>query len=380
MPQPVLFVDRDGTLALEPADQQLDSPEKLVFYPGVMRALGRIRRETDYRLVMVTNQDGLGTASFPDETFWPTHELLLRTLAGEGIAFDEVFIDTTFAAEGAPTRKPGTGLLGDYLAPGAYDLAASFVVGDRLTDMALARNLGCGGILVGATGLGDDELDAGEGEGDLDGVIALRTDSWDEIHAFLRRRNRRAERHRVTKETDIRVALDLEGHGAGRVDTGLKFLDHMLDQIARHGAIDLDVTARGDLEVDEHHTVEDTAIALGEALRAALGDKRGLARYGFALPMDDSEAHVSVDFGGRPWLVWEAEFRRERVGDVPTELFPHFFKSLSDAARCNLRVRAVGDNEHHKIEAIFKAFARAVRMAVRVDVADEGLPTTKGVV
>lgn len=379
MAQSVLFVDRDGTLALEPHDQQLDSPEKLVFYPGVMRALGRICRETDYRLVMVTNQDGLGTASFPEHTFWPTHELMLRTLAGEGIRFDEVFIDTTFARERAATRKPNTGLLTDYLVPGVYDLAGSFVIGDRLTDMALAQNLGCGGILIGASGLGDEELTSATESG-LDEVIALRTDAWDEIHAFLRRRDRRTERRRTTKETDIHVAVDLEGHGAGRIDTGLKFFDHMLDQIARHGAIDLDVTARGDLEVDEHHTVEDTAITLGEAFAAALGDKRGLARYGFSLPMDDCEAHVSVDFGGRPWLVWEAAFNRERVGDVPTELFHHFFRSFSDAARCNLNVRATGENEHHKIEAIFKAFARAVRMAVRVDVADEGLPTTKGVV
>ena len=377
MAQPVLFVDRDGTLALEPPDQQLDAPEKLVFYPGVMRALGRICRELDFRLVMVTNQDGLGTASFPERTFWPTHELMLRTLAGEGIRFDEVFIDTTFAREGAATRKPNTGLLTDYLVPGAYDLAGSYVIGDRLTDMALAQNLGCHGILIGASGLGDEELSSSR---DLDDVIALRTVDWDDVHAFLRKRRRRTERRRTTKETDIRVALDLEGDGAAAIDTGLKFFDHMLEQIARHGAIDLEIEARGDLEVDEHHTVEDTAITLGEAFAAALGDKRGLARYGFALPMDDCEAHVSVDFGGRPWLVWEADFGRERVGDVPTELFHHFFKSFSDAARCNLNVRATGANEHHKIEAIFKAFARAVRMGVGVDLGGEGLPTTKGVV
>ena len=383
--QPVLFLDRDGTLALEPADEQLDDPAKLTFYPGVFRYLGRVARETPYRLVMVTNQDGLGTDAFPEETFWPTHELLLRAFAGEGVAFDEVLIDRTFAADGATTRKPHTGLLTRYLegAGTEFDLAGSFVIGDRLTDMQLAANLGCRGILIGYRGLGDGEVaSAGEDREGAAGTlpIALRTDDWAEVHAFLRKQTRRTRHRRTTKETDVRVALDLAGEGRAEVSTGLHFLDHMLDQIARHGGVDLEVEARGDLHVDEHHTVEDVAITLGEAFAQALGDKRGLARYGFALPMDDAEAQVAVDFGGRPWLVWDAEFRRERVGDVPTEMFEHFFKSFADAARCNLNVRAAGRNEHHKIEAIFKAFARAVRMATRVDLADEGLPTTKGVV
>ena len=370
----VLFLDRDGTLALEPADQQLDSPAKLTFYPEALRYLGRVARETDYRFVMVTNQDGLGTDAFPEETFWPTHELLLRTFAGEGVTFDDVVIDRTFAREGALTRKPHTGLLTAYL-DGDYDLAASFVVGDRLTDMKLAGNLGARGILIGAQGLGDGELD------DVtDLPIALRTDHWRDVHAFLRQQARHTTHHRKTNETDVLVSVDLHGEGRADIHTGLHFFDHMLEQIARHGGIDLAITARGDLHIDEHHTVEDTGLALGEAFAKTLGDKRGLMRYGFALPMDDAEAQVSIDFGGRPWLVWDAAFRRERVGDVPTEMFPHFFKSFSDAARCNLNVRCRGDNEHHKIEAIFKAFARAIRMATRVDLGDEGLPTTKGVV
>lgn len=379
MATPVLFVDRDGTLALEPPDQQLDAPAKLTFYPGVMRYLGRVARETPYRLVMVTNQDGLGTASFPEDTFWPTHKLMLRTLAGEGVRFAEVLIDATLPADEAPTRKPRTGLVDHYRDDPGVDLGASFVIGDRLTDMQLAANLGCRGILVGASGLGDGEL-AASAKTDLADVIALATDDWADVHAFLRKQTRGVSHRRTTGETDIRVRLDLDGEGRADVNTGLRFFDHMLDQIARHGGVDLEVAATGDLDVDEHHTVEDTAITLGEAFAKALGDKRGLARYGFALPMDDAEAQVSVDFGGRPWLVWDATFGRERVGDVPTEMFRHFFKSFSDAARCNLNVRAAGANAHHKIEAIFKAFARAVRMAVRVEIGDEGLPTTKGVV
>lgn len=392
--QKLLFLDRDGTLALEPADQQLDSPTKLRFYPEVFRYLGRVARECDYRLVMVTNQDGLGTDAFPEDSFWPTHELLLRAFESEGVRFEEVVIDRTFAREGTLTRKPHTGLLTHYLegAGGEYDLANSFVIGDRLTDMQLASNLGCGGILIGYGELGDGEVgklereklesdgrDARAGTGDR-GVIALRTDHWREVHAFLRKQNRRTTHHRKTNETDILVSLDLHGEGRADVSTGLHFFDHMLDQIARHGGIDLAITARGDLHIDEHHTIEDTGLALGEAFAKTLGDKRGLMRYGFALPMDDAEAQVGIDFGGRPWLVWDAEFRREKVGDVPTEMFSHFFKSFSDACKCNLNVRCEGQNEHHKIEAIFKAFARAIRMAVRVDLEDEGLPTTKGVV
>ena len=370
----VLFIDRDGTLAHEPADQQLDCPTKLIFYPEVFRYLGRIARECDYRLVLVTNQDGLGTDSFPEDTFWPTQELVLRAFAGEGVHFDEVIIDRTFAHEGALTRKPHTGLLTHYLT-GDFDLANSFVIGDRLTDMQLAQNLGARGILIGYQGLGDGEAAARAGL-----PIALDTQHWREIHAFLRKQARHTVHHRKTNETDIRVSLDLQGEGRANISTGLHFFDHMLDQIARHGGIDLEIAARGDLHIDEHHTVEDTGLALGEAFAKTLGDKRGLMRYGFALPMDDAEAQVSVDFGGRPWIVWDAEFRRERVGDLPTEMVFHFFKSFSDAAKCNLNVRCTGDNEHHKIEAIFKAFARAIRMALRVDLEDEGLPTTKGVV
>jgi len=374
MPRPILFIDRDGTLALEPDDQQLDAPEKLVFYPEVFRYLGRIARETDYQLVLVTNQDGLGTDSFPENTFWPTHELLMRTFSGEGIEFDEVIIDRTFARDNQPTRKPGTALLTHYL-EGEYDLESSFVIGDRLTDIQLAKNLGAQGILIGYQGLGDAEAEARAGL-----PIALDTQHWREIHAFLRKQNRATQHRRTTKETDIEISLDLSGEGRGNISTGLHFFDHMLDQIARHGGVDLDITAEGDLHIDEHHTIEDTGLALGEAFAKTLGDKRGLMRYGFALPMDDAEAHVSIDFGGRPWLVWDAHFSREKVGDVPTEMFSHFFKSFSDAARCNLNVRCTGDNEHHKIESIFKAFARAVRMAVQVDLEDEGLPTTKGIV
>ncbi|MFK8055273.1 MAG: bifunctional histidinol-phosphatase/imidazoleglycerol-phosphate dehydratase HisB [Saprospiraceae bacterium] len=373
--QQVLFIDRDGTLALEPDDQQLDAPEKLVFYPEVMRYLGRIARETNYRLVMVTNQDGLGTDSFPETTFWPTHELMLRALAGEGIEFDEVIIDRTFARDNKPTRKPGTALLTHYM-EGDYDLANSFVLGDRLTDMKLAANLNAQGILIGYSGLGDEEL----AQETVGLPIALKTQSWSEIHGFLRKQQRTTSHRRTTKETDISIRLDLDGEGRGEISTGLNFFDHMLDQIARHGDIDLELTAKGDLHIDEHHTIEDTGLALGEAFAKTLGDKRGLMRYGFALPMDDAEAQVSVDFGGRPWMVWDADFKREKVGDMPTEMFSHFFKSFSDAAKCNLNVRCTGDNEHHKIEAIFKAFAKAVRMAVRMDLDKEGLPTTKGVV
>lgn len=373
--QQILFIDRDGTLALEPDDQQLDSPQKLIFYPEVLRYLGRIARETNYRLVMVTNQDGLGTDSFPEMTFWPTHELMLRTLAGEGIEFDEIIIDRTFAKDNKPTRKPGTMLLSHYIA-GDYDLPNSFVIGDRLTDMKLAANLNAKGILIGYNGLGDEEL----AQETKDLPIALKTNAWADIHGFLRKQQRTTSHRRTTKETDISIKLDLDGEGRAEISTGLHFFDHMLDQIARHGDIDLELTAKGDLHIDEHHTIEDTGLALGEAFAKTLGDKRGLMRYGFALPMDDAEAQVSVDFGGRPWLVWDATFKREKVGDMPTEMFSHFFKSFSDAAKCNLNVRCTGDNEHHKIEAIFKAFAKAVRMAVRLDLEKEGLPTTKGVV
>ena len=371
--QPLLFIDRDGTLVLEPDDLQLDSPTKLVFYPELLRYLGRIVRETSYKLVMVTNQDGLGTDQFPEENFWPSQELIVRTLAGEGIHFAEVHIDRSFAHENLPTRKPGTAMLERYFS-GDYDLQNSFVIGDRLTDMELAKNLGAKGILLGYAGLGD--VEAAE-ETAL--PISLRTDSWAEIHAFLRKQQRGVQHRRKTAETDIEIQLDLDGEGRAEIATGLHFFDHMLDQIARHGQLDLSITARGDLHIDEHHTIEDTGLALGEAFAKTLGDKRGLMRYGFALPMDDAEARVSIDFGGRPWLVWNAEFRREYIGDFPTEMASHFFKSFSDAARCNLNIQCSGNNEHHKLEAIFKAFAKAVRMAVRLDLSQEGLPSTKGV-
>ena len=374
--QAVLFIDRDGTIILEPEDQQIDHLEKFSLYPEVIRYLGRIARETSFKLVMVTNQDGLGTASYPEENFWPLQDLLIRSLASEGIHFEEIIIDKTFASEGAPTRKPGTALLGAYL-DGSTDLSRSFVIGDRLTDMQLAKNLGCKGILIGAAGLGDHEL-AAEALGELESHIALQTHAWSDIHAFLRKSNRATIHRRTTSETDISIALDLHGEGRSRVSTGLHFFDHMLEQIARHGGIDLEINAKGDLHIDEHHTIEDTGIALGEAFARCLGDKRGLMRYGFALPMDDAEAQVSIDFGGRAWLVWDAQFHREKVGDMPTEMFSHFFKSFSDAARCNLNIRCRGENEHHKIEAIFKAFARAIKMAVQLNFEDEGLPSTKG--
>ncbi len=378
MAKKVLFIDRDGTLVREPEDYQLDSFEKLVFYPGVFRYLGKIARRLDYELVMVTNQDGLGTPSFPEETFWPVHELILRTLEGEGIRFREVCIDRSFPHENAPTRKPRTGLLTHYIDNPEWDLAHSWVIGDRLTDMELARNLGCRGFLLA----NDPALGADEAAPDLGQWLAenvVTTTSWADIWTHLRRGARTAELRRTTKETDVWVRLDLDGSGQADIRTGLGFFDHMLEQIARHGGLDLTIHTRGDLHVDEHHTIEDTALALGEALRQALGDKRGIGRYGFCLPMDDCLAQVAIDFGGRPWLVWQAEFRRERIGDMPTEMFFHFFKSLSDTAQANIHIRAEGHNEHHKIEAIFKALARAIRMAKAFDPDDTSLPSTKGV-
>ncbi len=378
MPRKLLFIDRDGTLVREPDDYQLDSFDKLVFYPGVFQYLGKIARELDYELVLVTNQDGLGTDSFPESDFWPVHRLIMRTLEGEGIRFREVCIDRSFPHQRAPTRKPRTGMLAHYLDNPEWDVAASWVIGDRLTDMELARNLGCRGILLtqGAP-LGADEVAA-----ELEQWMRTHvhtTSSWADIWAWLRRGARTARVRRTTRETDVRVQLDLDGRGQADIRTGLGFFDHMLEQIARHGGVDLTVHVRGDLQVDEHHTIEDTALALGEAFRQALGDKRGIARYGFCLPMDDCLAQVALDFGGRPWLVWQASFRRERIVDVPTEMFFHFFKSFSDAAQANLHIRAEGHNEHHKIEAIFKALARALRMAKAYDPDDPTLPSTKGV-
>ena len=361
----ILFIDRDGTLIHEPPeDYQVDSLEKLEFYPGVFTWLGRIARETDYELVMVTNQDGLGTDSFPEVTFWPAQDKMVRALANEGIHFAAVHIDRTFEHEQAPTRKPRTGMLTDYLNNPAYDLAHSYVIGDRASDLELARNLGARGILIGAAPHEHAEL---------------TTESWRDIHQHLTAANRTGEVRRTTRETDIHVRVRLDGSGQSDIATGLGFFDHMLEQIARHGNVDLYVKTAGDLHIDEHHTVEDTALALGTAFDRALGSKRGIERYGWLLPMDDCLARVAIDFGGRPWLVWEAEFRRERIGDVPTELFHHFFKSFSDTARCNLNIRAEGTNEHHKIEAIFKGFARAIKMAVAQTDGHFALPSTKGV-
>lgn len=370
----VLFIDRDGTLVVEPpVDYQLDSLEKLEFMPGVFRNLNFIARNLDFERVIVTNQDGLGTPSFPMETFLPAHEKMLRAFENEGITFDDIIIDRTFEHEHQPTRKPGTALLGKYMT-GDYDLENSFVIGDRITDMLLARNLGAKGILLQPYATGQQWVDdAGLGD-----TCVLITDSWDRIAEFLRAGSRKTTVVRTTSETDIRITLDLDGNGRADISTGLGFFDHMLEQISRHSGIDLEIRVKGDLYVDEHHTIEDTALALGEALHKALGDKRGIERYGFMLPMDDCNCTVALDFGGRPWLVWEAEFRRERIGDMPTEMFLHFFKSLSDAARMNLYIKAEGQNEHHKIEGIFKALARALKAAVRRDIFRFTLPSTKG--
>ena len=369
-----LFIDRDGTLVIEPpVDYQLDSLEKLVFYPKVFRNLYFIRKQLDFEFVMVTNQDGLGTDSFPEDTFWPAHDKMLKTLEGEGIRFDDILIDRSFPEENSPNRKPRTGMLGRYLS-GEYDLANSYVIGDRLTDMQLAANLGAKGIW-----LRPDDVEARQLLTENTAISpVLITDDWDRITEYLFAGERRATIRRTTKETDIFVEVNLDGHGRTEISTGLGFFDHMLDQIGKHSGIDLTVRVKGDLEVDEHHTIEDTAIALGEALLKALGDKRGIERYGYCLPMDDCLCSVALDFGGRPWLVWDAAFHREKVGDMPTEMFLHFFKSLSDAARMNLNIKAEGTNEHHKIEGIFKALARSIKMAIRRDIYRFELPSTKG--
>lgn len=374
MKKKVLFIDRDGTLVVEPpVDYQLDSLEKLEFYPKVMRNLWLIRSWLDFEFVMVTNQDGLGTASFPEESFWPAHNLMLKTLAGEGIVFDDICIDRSMPADNAPTRKPRTGMLVKYLDNPDYDLAHSFVIGDRPTDVELAKNLGCRAIFLQED---PSVLSACEG---LEAVCALATTDWDKVAEFLIAGERKAVLRRTTHETDIRVSLNLDGHGICHIHTGLGFFDHMLEQIGKHGGIDLDIEADGDWEVDEHHTIEDTALVLGECIYQALGSKRGMERYGYAVTMDDCLCQVCLDFGGRPWLVWDAEFHREKIGEMPTEMFLHFFKSLSDAARMNLNIRAEGQNEHHKIEGIFKAMARALKMAVKRDMYHLELPSSKGV-
>ena len=374
----VLFIDRDGTLALEPPiDYQLDSFEKLVFYPQVFQYLGKIAKELDFELVMVTNQDGLGTSSFPETTFWPVHDFLVNTFENEGIVFSEQIIDRTFARDNAPTRKPNTGLLSHYQSS-TYDLENSFVIGDRMTDIELAKNLGAKGIYINNENTeGNDELTVSKSE--LVNYIALETKDWSAIYEFLKAQDRTGSIIRNTNETQIQIDLNLDGTGKSDISTGISFFDHMLDQIARHGQLDLVLKVEGDLEVDEHHTIEDTAIALGEVFAKTLGSKLGIERYGFCLPMDDCLSQVAIDFGGRNWLVWEADFKREMVGKMPTEMFFHFFKSFTDGAKCNLNIKAEGTNEHHKIESIFKAFAKAIKMAVKRDVEKMILPSTKGV-
>ena len=370
----VLFIDRDGTLALEPEDYQLDAFDKLIFYPQVFTYLGKIARELDYTLVMVTNQDGLGTESFPENTFWPVHNLLLKSLEQEGIFFEEILIDRSLPKDGAPTRKPKIGMLTQYFDDSQYDLANSYVIGDRLTDIELAKNLNAKGIFI----TNNKSLGANEASGGLNETIVLKTKSWEVIYDFLKLEQRITLHKRATHETDINLSLNLDGSGKSNISTGIVFFDHMLDQLARHGGMDISLQVKGDLEVDEHHTIEDTAIVLGEAFAAALGNKLGIERYGFCLPMDDCLAQVAIDFGGRNWLVWEAEFTREMIGQMPTEMFIHFFKSFSDGAKANLNIKAEGTNEHHKIEAIFKAFAKAIKAAVKRDLDKMILPSTKG--
>tara|TARA_Y100000816_G_scaffold284062_1_gene261723 strand:- start:2697 stop:3824 length:1128 start_codon:yes stop_codon:yes gene_type:complete len=370
----ILFIDRDGTLILEPDDEQIDSLEKLEFYPEVFTYLGKISKELDYELVMVTNQDGLGTKSFPEEFFWPAHNKLLNSFKNEGVTFSEIFIDRSFPNDNASTRKPRTGMLTNYLDNSEYNLSESYVIGDRISDMELAKNLNSKGILINIDNIKLKE----ETKNDFDEIISLKTNSWSEIYSHLKLKDRVVKKKRKTNETDIVMNLNLDGKGKSTIDTGISFFDHMLDQLARHGGIDLDLKINGDLDVDEHHTIEDAGITLGEAFHDALGEKIGIERYGFCLPMDDCLAQVSIDFGGRSWLVWEAEFKREMIGKMPTEMFMHFFKSFCDGAKANLNIKAEGKNEHHKIEAIFKAFARTIKQAIKRDPEKMILPSTKG--
>ena len=377
MSKKVLFIDRDGTLVLEPENYQLDSLTKLAFYPKVFQYMSKIAQELDFELVMVTNQDGLGTSSFPEDTFWPTQNFILKAFKNESVTFEELFIDRSFPEDNAPTRKPRTGMLTKYLNNSDYDLANSYVIGDRITDVELAKNLGSKAIFIkNEAYLGGSEISASADE--LKNVIALQTTDWKQIYEFLKLDERTASITRKTNETDIFIQLNLDGTGKSNIDTGISFFDHMLDQIARHGQMDLDIQVKGDLEVDEHHTIEDTAIALGEVFATALGNKLGIERYGFCLPMDDCLAQVAIDFGGRNWLVWETEFKREMIGKMPTEMFFHFFKSFTDGAKANLNIKCEGTNEHHKIEAIFKAFAKAIKVAVKRDTEKMILPSTKG--
>jgi imidazoleglycerol-phosphate dehydratase / histidinol-phosphatase len=375
----VLFIDRDGTLIEEfPPTYQIDSFDKLIFYPHVFKYMTKIAEELDYELVLVSNQDGMGTEKFPEESFWPVHNLIVSSFANEGVVFREQLIDRSYPEDNSPNRKPGIGMFRDYLNNPAYDISNSFVIGDRITDVQLAMNLGCKAIwLKSNPNLGGKEITSSME--DLEKAVVLDTGSWKDIYEFLKSGSRNTSHIRKTNETEINIELNLDGSGKANIKTGLGFFDHMLDQIARHGMIDLTVDAKGDLHIDEHHTIEDTGIALGEAFIKALGNKRGIERYGFALPMDESEAKVLIDFGGRNWIVWNANFSREKVGDMPTEMFFHFFKSFSDAAKCNLNIECRGENEHHKIEAIFKAFAKAIKMAVKKDPLKDYLPSTKGV-
>lgn len=373
----VLFIDRDGTLIKEPADEQVDALEKLVFYPKVIQYLSKICKELDYEIVMVTNQDGLGTAANPEDSFWPIHNFVIQTFKNEGVEFAEQIIDRTFPEDNTLTRKPHTGLLTQYFSNN-YDLENSYVIGDRLTDVELAKNLGSRGIFINNnTNLGENEVTVKRDE--LDNFIALESNDWEEIYKFLKAKERTGTITRNTNETKINIELNLDGTGRSNINTGIAFFDHMLDQIARHGQLDLNINVVGDLDVDEHHTIEDTAIALGELFNTTLGNKLGIERYGFCLPMDDCLAQVALDFGGRNWLVWQVDFNREMIGKMPTEMFIHFFKSFSDGAKCNLNIKAEGGNEHHKIEAIFKAFAKAIKMAVKRDIEKMILPSTKGV-
>lgn len=373
----VLFIDRDGTIVLEPENYQLDALEKIEFYPKAFQYLAKIANELEYELVMVTNQDGLGTDSFPEDTFWPTQNFILKAFENEGITFDAIYIDRSFPEDNAPTRKPRTGMLTEYINNPEYDLENSFVLGDRLTDVELAKNLGTKAIFINDNdGIGSNEISSKREE--LDQIIVLQTMSWKTIYEFLKLEARSASITRKTNETDIFINLNLDGTGKSKIETGIAFFDHMLDQISRHGQMDLEILVKGDLEVDEHHTIEDTAIALGEVFAKALGNKLGIERYGFCLPMDDCLAQVAIDFGGRNWLVWETEFKREMVGKMPTEMFFHFFKSFSDGAKANINIKAEGTNEHHKIEAIFKAFAKAIKVAVKRDTEKMILPSTKG--
>ncbi len=372
----VLFIDRDGTIIKETADEKIDAFEKLIFYPKVFQYLSKIAKELSYEIVMITNQDGLGTVAFPEHAFWPVHNFIIETFKNEDVEFKAQYIDVTFAKDNAPTRKPNVGLLTNYFTKD-YDLENSFVIGDRLTDVELAKNLGAKGIYINdQTNLGTNEITVKRSE--LDNYIALESNDWEIIYNFLKSKDRIGNIVRNTNETKIKIVLNLDGSGQSNIDTGIPFFDHMLDQIARHGQIDLNIKVDGDLSIDEHHTIEDTAIALGGAIEKALGNRLGIERYGYCLPMDDCLAQVALDFGGRSWLVWDANFKREMIGEMPTEMFMHFFKSFSDAAKCNLNIKAEGENEHHKIEAIFKAFAKTIKSATRRDVENMILPSTKG--